>query len=80
MVGWLFRCYDRARYCDANPPYKGEIEGTVNNAMLGRTCPPQSAIDGLGRAESASVADFAILAWLSFVGRNPLLLRTPPIM
>ena len=39
MVGWLFRYYDRARYCDANPPYKEEIEGTVNNAMLGCIVP-----------------------------------------
>jgi len=39
LVGWLFRCYDRARYCDANTPYKGEIDGTVNNAMLGRILP-----------------------------------------
>ena len=39
MVSWLFRCYDRARYCDANTPYKGKIDGTVNNAMLGRILP-----------------------------------------
>jgi len=22
LVGWLFRCSDRARYSDANPPYQ----------------------------------------------------------
>jgi len=39
LVGWLFRYYDRARYCDANPSYMGEIEVTVINAMLGRIVP-----------------------------------------